>query len=273
MSATRGPDEIGRALREDTEAPAAVTGRTRGLRWGALLRAAAPRLGRALATAAVTCLPVGVLAVIVTRKWPPLIALDNELIRLATDVTRDLEGFRQGLLAWQEAFVPQHVYLLAVPAVVWTWRAGLRARALWGLFTMLVGWNLGLQVKLIVERARPVYDDPVSSAPGFSFPSGHAFNAAMATGTVLVMLWPLLIERRPWIRVAAVVGGGAFALLTALNRVFLGVHFPSDVTAGVLLAAGLTTASYVGFAHRPRERRLTRPEAGNGGLHPAEESA
>ena len=36
-------------------------------------------------------------------------------------------------------------------------------------------------------------------------------------------------------------------LLTALDRVFLGVHFPSDVTAGVLMGSGLALASYAGY--------------------------
>ena len=248
----RGAEEVQRAAAEPTETTRSVAASTRSARWRSLLSGAAPRLARGLVTAVVTCLPVGALAVIVTRKWDPLIGLDNELIRRATNVTREHDTFHTVLWGWQEAFVPQHVYLLAVPAVIWAWRSGLRARALWGLFTMLVGWNLGLQVKLIVERARPAYDDPVSSAPGFSFPSGHAFNAAMATATVLVMLWPLLGERASWVRPAAVAVGAAFVLLTALDRVFLGVHFPSDVTAGILLAAGLTTASYAGFSHRPK---------------------
>lgn len=255
----RGPEEIRRAAAEPTETAHSVAAPTRGARWRSLVVAAAPRLGRGLVTAAITCLPVGVLAAIVTRQWDPLIALDNDLIRQATDVTRTSDGFRSALIAWQEAFVPQHVYLLAVPAVIWTWRSGLRARALWGLVTMLIGWNLGLQVKLIVERARPVYDDPVSSAPGFSFPSGHAFNAAMATCTVLVMLWPLLARQPSVVRAVAIGSGATFVVLTALDRVFLGVHFPSDVTAGILLAAGLVTASYAGFAHRPSPAHAPEP--------------
>lgn len=248
----RDQESIGRAARTEAESTAAVAAPTRERRWSALARAALPRVARGLATAAVTCLPVGVLAVVVSRGWRPLIQLDNEIIRAATDVTRSHEGFRSFLLGWQEVFLPWHVYLACVPFVVWVWRSGLRARALWGLATMMVGWNIGLQVKLIVERARPVYEDPVSSAPGFSFPSGHAFNAAMATATVLVMVWPLLQERSRWVRVAAVGTGLVITLATALDRVYLGVHFPSDVTAGMILAAALTASSYVGFRAGPR---------------------
>ncbi|MEP7160674.1 MAG: phosphatase PAP2 family protein [Dermatophilaceae bacterium] len=216
-------------------------------------RQVAPRLLRSAAAAVVTCLPVAVLTVIVTRGWDPLARLDERTIRSATDVTRAHPLLFDALIAWQEAFQPWHVYLVAAMAAGVVWRAALRARAAWGLATMVVGWNLGLQVKLLVERARPVYDDPVSSAPGFSFPSGHAFNTAMATGTVLVMAWPLLVRRPRPTRVALVAAAVVVVALTAADRVFLGVHFPTDVTAGVLLAAGLTSASYAGFRYRPRE--------------------
>ncbi len=220
---------------------------------GAFARQVAPRLLRGSAVAAVACLPVGVLSVLVTRGWEPLVRFDERAIRSATDVTRAHPLLFDALIVWQEVFQPWRVYLVAGAAVVVVWRAALRARAAWGLATMLVGWNLGLQVKWWVERARPVYDDPVSSAPGFSFPSGHAFNTAMATGTVLVMAWPLLVRRPPATRIALVAAAVLVVVLTSADRVFLGVHFPTDVTAGVLLAAGLTAASYVGFRDRPRE--------------------
>ena len=44
-----------------------------------------------------------------------------------------------------------------------------------------------------------------------------------------------------------VAGLTAYVVLTALDRVFLGVHYPSDVLAGVLFGIGLGTASYVGY--------------------------
>ena len=46
--------------------------------------------------------------------------------------------------------------------------------------------------------------------------------------------------------------GVLVVVLTMLDRIFLGVHFPSDVTAGVLLALGLSAASHLGFSHRPK---------------------
>jgi undecaprenyl-diphosphatase len=121
---------------------------------------------------------------------------------------------------------------------------------------MLVGWFLGFLVKLLVQRARPVVSDPVSHAPGYSFPSGHAFNAALATTVVLILLWPLLgaTARRVGPAVGAVV-----VPITCLDRVFLGVHFPSDVVGGVILALALAGASYVGYRGPRRVARDAAP--------------
>lgn len=233
-------------------------GRTRR-HWSArdLGRALAPRLARSIAAAALTCLPVGVAAVLVRTQWDPLISADRAAIAAATDLTRDHPGLRDALIAWQEVFLPWHVYAAAVPVLAWVWSRGLRGRAIWGFITMMVGWNLGLDVKLLVQRARPLLEDPVSSAPGFSFPSGHAFNVAMAATTCVVLMWPLMGSRFARLAVSAL--AAVLIVVTALDRVYLGVHFPSDVVAGVLLALGLVAASWVGFMHQPNPARSTAP--------------
>ena len=59
------------------------------------------------------------------------------------------------------------------------------------------------------------------------------------------MIWPLL--KTTAAKVVACTVASAVVLLTALDRVFLGVHFPSDVTAGVLMGSGLALASYAGY--------------------------
>lgn len=212
----------------------------------------APRVLRGAVSAAVLCLPVAALAVLVTRHYGPIVRFDEHRVVEATDVTRRHPGFKDALIGWQSAFHPTMVYLYAIPVAFWTWLRGFKARTIWGVVTMLVGWNLGLQVKLIVERARPVIDDPVSHAPGYSFPSGHVFNVAMMVTTCLIMTWPLVRRWPAVIRAGVLVTAALVIVLTMLDRIFLGVHFPSDVTAGVLLALGLSFASYLGFSHRPK---------------------
>jgi undecaprenyl-diphosphatase len=110
---------------------------------------------------------------------------------------------------------------------------------------MMVAWNIALDLKYVVQRTRPIVTDPVSSAPGYSFPSGHAANSAAAATTIVIMIWPLLTTTAA--KVVACSVASAIVVLTALDRVFLGVHFPSDVTAGVLVGSGLVLASYAGY--------------------------
>ncbi|MCW2926829.1 MAG: undecaprenyl pyrophosphate phosphatase [Thermoleophilia bacterium] len=96
------------------------------------------------------------------------------------------------------------------------------------LAVLLGNWG----IKQAFARARP--DDGLREAiAGYSMPSGHASaTAAFATSVVLAL------HGHP--RAQRIVGLalGAFALLTSISRVVLGVHFPTDVTAGALFGVG-----------------------------------
>lgn len=205
----------------------------------------ARRLAKAVGYGLVFAVPVTALAFVVREKFLPVIEFDEAVIRAATDFTRDHEGFRAALIVWQEMTQPKWPYIVASLVCLWIWRKGeYKTRAIWAFVTMMVAWNLQLVLKAVVHRARPVVSDPVSHAPGFSFPSGHAANAAALAAVMVLLLWPMLSRRG---RVVAVVVGSLYALITALDRVFLGVHFPSDVTAGLIFGVGLAVASYTGY--------------------------
>lgn len=203
------------------------------------------RLARAARFGLVFAVPMTALAFVVRVKLAPLIGLDESAIRAATDITRETPWLRPALVDWQEATQPVKVYLAASAVCLAVWRRyRLPTRAAWAFVTMMIAWPLQLLLKEIVRRARPVLGEPVSSAPGFSFPSGHVANAAAAASVVVILVWPLL-ERRG--RVVAVSLASVVVVLTCLDRVFLGVHFPSDVVAGILFGVGLATASYLGY--------------------------
>lgn len=107
--------------------------------------------------------------------------------------------------------------------------------------------------KDMVERPRPTTavlgTAPRGYASGWSFPSGHATVAFAIAGTVICC-----IAERPW-RVVAL----AAAVLTAVARVYLGVHFPLDVLAGSIL--GLSVAGLVaGAGALPTALRSGAPE-------------
>ncbi|WP_270888731.1 phosphatase PAP2 family protein [Pedococcus sp. 5OH_020] len=188
--------------------------------------------------------PVVLLAFAARQKFEPLVRLDDRLTLAATDATRRT-GAKAGLILLQQVSQPVRIYVLAVLVAAWAWRfCNLRTRALWAIVTMMVAWNLGLDAKLVVQRARPVLHEPISHAPGYSFPSGHAFNITVIATVMVFMLWPLLssVGRR-----VAVVLAVLASLAVGLDRVFLGVHFPSDVVAGWVLGVGITFSSWLGF--------------------------
>ena len=202
------------------------------------------RLIRGAVAMVLFVVPVLLLGFAVRQQFDPLIRLDNDLIRRATDFTRE-HGTADALLALQTLSQPLLLYILATGVALWAWRfKGLRNRALWAFVTMMVAWNIGLLAKALVGRARPIVDDPISHSPGYSFPSGHAFNVAVVTTVVVFLLWPLLSRVGHRVAIALAV---AFALVVGLDRLFLGVHFPSDVLAGYVLGVGITFSSWLGF--------------------------
>lgn len=191
-------------------------------------------------------MPVAVLAYLVRAESDVVVEIDHDVIDATTDWTRAHPVAHDVLLVWQEVFNVRWVALAGLATCAWFgWRHhGLRTRALWAAGTIGGAWALQLGVKALVGRARPVVEDAVAHAPGSSFPSGHATQITATTVTLTLLFWPLLGPRA---RVVVPVVGGVLVLLTGLDRVLLGVHFPSDVVAGMLLGGGLAGASYVGY--------------------------
>ena len=203
------------------------------------------RLLRAVGFGLAFAVPVTVLAFVVRERVSQVIDLDDRLVSAATDITRDNPWLRTFLIGWQEATQPKWLYIAATAVCIVVWKRHRNpSRAAWAFVTMMVAWNLQLVLKEVVRRARPIVADPIEHAPGFSFPSGHVANAAAIATAMVLLLWPFLGRRG---RTAMVGGGVLFVVVTCLDRVFLGVHYPSDTAAGVLFGVGLVTASFLGY--------------------------
>ena len=224
------------------------------------------RLTRAVVYAVVVAVPLGVLAFLVRTSFGPLVDLDQRVLVAATDVTRAHSGVRSAAEAWELISQPWVVYaLLGVPVCLLAWfRWHLRTRVMWAVATMATGWVVATALKLLVQRARPVVEEPFAVHAGYSFPSGHATNNAIVVTIVLLLLRPVLgvTARRVLLAV-----GAAWVLVTCADRLFMGAHFLSDVTAGVLLGCGLCIASYAGYLGWSPPDPTTEKESSDGVPH------
>lgn len=99
--------------------------------------------------------------------------------------------------------------------------------------TSVIGSTVLMKIiKTIVQRPRPTVDRIIPES-GFSFPSGHSVNAVAFYGALLVLAFFYL--RRRWLKAIVMLVLAAEIILLPISRVYLGVHYPSDVTAGLLL--------------------------------------
>jgi undecaprenyl-diphosphatase len=95
-------------------------------------------------------------------------------------------------------------------------------------------------VKLIAERPRP--EANLTEAGGFSFPSGHS---AMSMAVYGCLAFALARACRGFPRVACALVGAAIVVAIGLSRIYLGVHYPSDVLAGWITGAAIFIATWL----------------------------
>jgi undecaprenyl-diphosphatase len=194
------------------------------------------------------CVVTGLICLLVSLALAAAISGDNALVRFDHDFASSLhdhtgspliEFFK--VIAW---IGPKGVYLGGLLGAAW-----LIVRGEWGplgigVITIIGGRLINMQLKQLFDRQRPHFPDPLATEPGAGFPSGHAMMATLGYGFLVMLVWSRLPTRR--MRIALAASTVVYVLLIGFSRLYLGVHYPSDVIAGyamggawLLLWAGL----------------------------------
>jgi membrane-associated phospholipid phosphatase len=112
-------------------------------------------------------------------------------------------------------------------------------------------------IKLVVARPRPLLEDARIIQSGFSFPSGHAAVSATFYGTLAYLL--MRASKRETVKILVGLCAALLVFLIGLSRIYLGVHYPSDVVAGWI--AGLFWLVLVAVAEHVYSQRFPRTQA------------
>jgi undecaprenyl-diphosphatase len=140
--------------------------------------------------------------------------------------------------------------LVATGAVVALLFLRLRREAVLLALTVIGAWLVDGAIKGLVGRPRPEIVPHLTEAGGASFPSGHAFNSAVVY--IAIALAFATLSARESVRLTVIGTAIVLSLAIAWSRVWLGVHFPSDVMAGWLGGAGWAFLA-AGLLQRPAE--------------------
>ena len=144
---------------------------------------------------------------------------------------------------------------------IYAYRRGRQRLSLFLAFTAIGGGLVDSAVKIAVNRPRPVVEEPLAYAFGKSFPSGHAMSSTVTYGALLLAFLPIVPKRFRWVAwLATTTLVGAISM----SRLFLGVHYVSDVVGGVVLGLAWLVGSAAMF-------EIWRTEAGVRKSHPTTE--
>ncbi|OGF39762.1 hypothetical protein A2477_04245 [Candidatus Falkowbacteria bacterium RIFOXYC2_FULL_47_12] len=127
------------------------------------------------------------------------------------------------------------------------------------LFLSVVGGEVVVWLfKIIIHRPRPVLANALMIEPSYSFPSGHAFVAFSFYGllTYFVFRW----ARRWYTKCITIAVGLCVIAAIGFSRIYLGVHWPSDVLAGSAFGAAWLTGSVMLLGLR-RQQSVAEHEA------------
>jgi undecaprenyl-diphosphatase len=178
----------------------------------------------------------------------------NKITAFDTAVTSFIQGLNTPLLTSIMKFftfigagVP--IAVIAVLIMILLFIVFKHRRELVLFIAVLVGSALlNLLLKTVFHRARPDLNRLIEIT-GYSFPSGHAMAAVTLYGILTYLLWKHISSKVG--RSLLLIFSAIMIIMIGLSRIYLGVHYPSDVIAG-FLASGAWLAFSIWFYRRKR---------------------
>lgn len=163
---------------------------------------------------------------------------DNDVLRFDTEISQYIYSFRTSELTQFMIFISWlgADFILAVSTVIlifFTWKKH-KSESLIFFVMLLFGALLNLLLKEVFRRPRPTFDSLLNLS-SYSFPSGHAMNSFVFYATVSYFFYHF--TKNIMLSLLVVTISVILVLLIGISRIYLGVHYPSDVIAGYL--AGL----------------------------------
>jgi undecaprenyl-diphosphatase len=142
--------------------------------------------------------------------------------------------------------------LLAAAAGLHWWRRGRAWPGIAALCWLWLGQAARLPINQQIARPRPPQALRLVAAGGYSFPSGHTTSATIGYGLLAVLVIRMLPVGRRWLRALPTVIAVCAAVAVGFSRLYLGVHWPSDVAAGWALGVAWLALGGLAAALIPR---------------------
>ncbi|WP_246063129.1 phosphatase PAP2 family protein [Paenibacillus ehimensis] len=133
--------------------------------------------------------------------------------------------------------------LLLVSVSLMVWRKK-KWEALFFVVAVTGGMLFNQLLKRIFERERPTLRRIVEET-GYSFPSGHSMASIVFYGMLAMLL--LMFVKSPALKLLIAVTASILIVMIGVSRIYLGVHYPSDVAAGFAAGAAWLTVCGVGL--------------------------
>ncbi|MFB6364797.1 phosphatase PAP2 family protein [Paenibacillus elgii] len=156
---------------------------------------------------------------------------------ISPELTVWMKGITE-LGSFQTLFI---LLLVSVSLMVWRKK---KWEALFFMVAVTGGALFNQLLKQIFERQRPMLHWIVEET-GYSFPSGHSMASIVFYGMLAMLL--LMFVKSPVLKLLIAVTAGCLVIMIGVSRIYLGVHYPSDVAAGFAAGAAWLTVCRVGL--------------------------